>query len=190
MANTSATGGYLSPGGAVPAEDAALDAILQQAIAGITGLPGGMVRPRWQPTVPKQPEPTANWCALGVPRTGPADFPAIEHDGTGDGQSTLHRHEEFDVLASFYGPAASGYAKTLRDGLYLAQNRAALQAAGIDLIGTSDLTSAPDLINQQWVRRYDVTLSFRRHAARTFAVLNLLSADAVLVTDVHLSVNP
>lgn len=190
MANTSATGGYLSPSGAVPVEDAALDAVLQQAIVGITGLPGAMVRPRWQPTVPKQPEPTANWCALGITRTGPADFPAIEHDGTGDGQSTLHRHEEFDALVSFYGPAASGYAKTLRDGLYLAQNRETLQAAGIDLIGTSDQTAAPDLINQQWVRRYDVTLSFRRHVARTYPVLNLLSADPAIVTDAQPSPNP
>src|SRR4051812_9766277 len=55
--NDSSTGGYLSPVVASSAlQDAALDALLQQMVAGITGLPGNMVRPRWQPVTPKQPE--------------------------------------------------------------------------------------------------------------------------------------
>lgn len=190
MANTSATGGYLSPGSPLPPEDAALDAIFQQAIVGITGLDGTLVRPRWQAVVPQQPEPSTNWCAFGITDTGPADFPAVEHDGIGDGASMLHRHEEITLLASFYGPGASGNAKTLRDGLYLSQNREALQAAGIDLIGTDDIRAAPDLINQQWVRRFDLPLNFRRHAVRTYPILNLLSGDAVLETDVQISANP
>lgn len=183
MANDSSTGGFLSPEGTLPPEDSDLDAILQQAIVGITGLAGAMVRPRWQATVPRQPEPSVNWCAFGITDTGPADFPAITHDGTGNGSDTLLRHEEITVLASFYGPGASSNSKTLRDGIYLAQNREALQAQGIDLIGTDDIRAAPDLINQQWVRRFDLQLNFRRKSQRTYPVLNLLSAPTTIVTD-------
>lgn len=190
MANDSATGGYLSPVSPVPPEDDALAAIFQQAIVGITGLAGALVRPRWQSVVPQQPEPSTDWCAFGITETDPADFPAVEHDGTGNGSSTLHRHEEITLLASFYGPGASSNAKTLRDGLYLSQNREALQAEGIDLVGADGIRTAPDFINQQWVRRYDVPLNFRRHAARTYPVLNLLSADPVIDTDVQISSNP
>ncbi|MFT2520511.1 hypothetical protein ACMWQB_30330, partial [Escherichia coli] len=64
--NTSATGGYLVPAVASPPlDDDDLDNLLHDMIAGISGLPRAMVRPRWQPTVPKQPEPGVNWCAFG-----------------------------------------------------------------------------------------------------------------------------
>src|SRR5574340_383319 len=87
MANTSATGGYLSPdASALPLEGDALDALLQGMVVGITGLPGAMVRPRWQSVVPKQPEPTVDWCAIGITTSDRTDYPVEEHDGTGDGE--------------------------------------------------------------------------------------------------------
>lgn len=186
MSNDSSTGGYVSP--VVPSSalfDDALDALLQQAVVGITGLSGSLVRPRWQVVVPKQPEPSVDWCAIGVTDVTPMDYPAETHDGTGDGSDTQQQWEEFTVLASFYGPNDSSNASLLRRGLYVAQNREALQAAGIDLVEAGKVTTAPDLINQQWIKRRDITLRFRRVVETVYPVLNILSADDTLVTDTH-----
>jgi len=186
MANTSATGGYLSPAAsALPLEGDALDALLQSMVVGITGLPGAMVRPRWQSVVPKQPEPSVDWCAIGITTGERTDYPVESHNGTGDGSDLLQRWEEFTVLASFYGPNAMSFADLLRDGIYVPQNREAMQAQGMDLIDAGSRTTASDLVNQQWVRRYDLPVRIRRKSERTYPVLNIVSADDLIVTDSH-----
>jgi hypothetical protein len=203
MANDSSTGGYLAPVDAQPPpEDAALDAIFQTMVAGITGIPGSLVRPRWQPVVPKQPEANVNWCALSVSSQTMDAGPAIMHqssyfqdvvasdgspvttaDGSAadavnlNGRDVMLRHEDIEVLCSFYGPNAKGFAHQLVDGLYVAQNNEQIKALDMAFTGTSDVRAAPDMVNEQWIRRYDLTLHFRRKVTRTYAVLNLLSAD-------------
>jgi hypothetical protein len=184
MAKTSATGGYLLP--AVPSpplEDLDLDAVFQAYVVGITGLPGAMVRPRWQPTVPQTPGPTADWCAIGVTRTRSQDYPAIQHDGAGDGQDTLTRHQELDVLVTFYGPNGMRYGDMLRDGAYIPQNSEAIGLQGIALVEVLDAFAVPELVNQRWQRRYDMKMRFRRVIRRTYPVLNLLGAEVDIQTD-------
>lgn len=180
----SSTGGYLSPSvDAPPDEDDVLDDLIHDMIAGVTALPPNLVRPRWQPTVPKQPDPCVNWCAFGIPDQLPDASPAIQHDGTGDGCDTYIRHEEVSVACTFYGPAAKGYAQRLADGLAIPQNREALGSNDMAFVGVSEIRAAPDLVNQQWVRRYDMTVTLRRKITRTYAVLNLASAQASTTTD-------
>jgi hypothetical protein len=182
--NDSSTGGYILPlSSSPPLEDAALDAVFQQLVVGLTGLPGNMVRPRWQPTVPKQPEPTENWCAIGLTEDDPDDYPAVIHKSSGNGQDNFYQHETLNVLASFYGPNSMGYAKLARNGLYIAQNREALMGAGFDVLEAKKITAAPELINQQWVKRYDLNLRLRRQVVRAYTVLNILSADGTLEAD-------
>ncbi len=184
MPNTSATGGYLAPVAASPPlEDADLDAQFQQAVAGITGLPGQNVRPRWQPTNPKQPEPSVNWCAIGVMDITPDAGPYLKHIGAGQGQDDLNRHEQIELACTFYGPQAQRYAAALRDGLALPQNIEALNQVGIAFVECQPFRPVPELVNQQWIRRYDMALTFRRQVKRTYGVLNVLSADAVLISD-------
>jgi hypothetical protein len=181
--NDSSTGGYLSPAVASPPlEDDALTAIFQQMIVGITGLPGSMVRPRWQPNPPKQPEPTVNWCALGISVQTPDDGPAIVHNGAGNGSDTYIRHEQIDVLASFYGPGAMQNSQLLSDGLAIPQNLEQLKAQDMNSVDTGAIRAAPDLINEQWVRRYDLELTFRRKITRSYAVLNILTAQGTVQT--------
>lgn len=183
MANTSATGGYLAPTAPVPPEDDALDDLLQAMVAGVTGLPGDLVRPRWQATVPKQPEPGVNWCAIGVPDQANDASPAIQHNPDGDGSDTYIRHQDIELLCTFYGPAAKGYAQRLADGLAIPQNREQLGLNDMAFVSAGEIRAAPDFVNQQWVRRYDITLTLRRKNTRTYAVLNLISADADVSTD-------
>ncbi|WP_427183531.1 LIC_12616 family protein [Bordetella bronchialis] len=184
MANTSATGGYLIPTTPAPAADLDLDLVFQAYVRGITGLSGAMVRPRWQPTVPQTPGPEVDWCAVGVtPRTRSQDYPAIQHDPAGDGQDLLTRHQELDVLVTFYGPNGMRYGDMLRDGAYLPQNSEVINALGIALVEVLDAFAVPELVNQRWQRRYDVPMKFRRVIRRTYPVLNLLSAEAEVQSD-------
>ena len=186
MANDSSTGGYLSPVAPSSAPfDASLDAVLQQVVVGITGISGSLVRPRWQAVVPKQPEPGTNWCAIGVSGIEPADYPAEAHDGSGNGSDTQQAWEGLSVLASFYGPDAMANASLLKRGLYVAQNREPLQAAGIDVVDAGTITAAPDLVNQQWIRRYDLPIRLRRKVETRYPILNIASADDLIVTDTH-----
>lgn len=176
MANDSSTGGFIPPAPSpAPLADAALDALFQQLVVGITGLPGNMVRPRWQPVVPKQPDPPTNWCAIGVTLVQPDDYLSEIHGDGGNGSDTQTDHESITVVASFYGPNAMANAKQLRSGLYVAQNRDTLAAAGLNLKEARQLTQAPDLVNEQWIRRWDLTIVFRRKSTYTYPILNILS---------------
>ncbi|MDE2403051.1 MAG: hypothetical protein KGL90_15450 [Burkholderiales bacterium] len=181
MPNTSATGGYLQPAStATPAEDVDLDAILQGMVAGITGLDGSLVRPRWQPTIPRTPEIDVNWCAIGVTRIIPDDNAAVLHSGSADGSDTLIRHEDIELLASFYGPMDGRYAAMLRDGIQIPQNLEAIRPYGLAFVKAGDMVAMPELFNQQWVQRTDLTLVLRRIVSRTYPVLNILSAPVTL----------
>ncbi|MGS1072360.1 phage neck terminator protein [Burkholderia glumae] len=182
--NDSSTGGYLAPNvEAPPDEDDALDHLVHDLIAGVTALSPDLVRPRWRPTVSKQPAPDANWCAFGVSDQAPDANPVIQHDGTGDGSDTYIRHQSIEVACSFYGPNAKGYAQRLADGLAIPQNREALGVNDMAFVGVSGIRAAPDFVNQQWIRRYDITVTLRRKITRTYPVLNLLSASVTSTTD-------
>ncbi len=181
MPNDSTAAGFLTPTSSAPADDASLDAIFQTLFVGLTGLDGSLVRPRWQPTTPKQPEATVNWCALGVTSVTADDNPVLVHnasDSGGLGTDSFLRHELIEVLASFDGPQGQQYAEQARDGLWVAQNNATLAAYSLTFTSEADpLRSVPDLVNQQWRRRYDFTARFRRQVSRTFGVRNLVSAE-------------
>ncbi|MFG1429181.1 phage neck terminator protein [Roseixanthobacter glucoisosaccharinicivorans] len=175
MTNTSASGGYLVPSSPGPAWDDQLDDVLQAMIVGITGLPGSVVRPRWQPNQPKQPEPSVDWCAVGVTHVENDTFAARIHSGAGDGSDTLQRHATLTVMASFYGPHRMGFAGLLSDGLLIPQNLEAIVTAGLLIRQASDVVSAGDLFNQNWIARADVLMTFRRQINRTYPVLNVVS---------------
>lgn len=170
-----------------PAEDADLDAVLQQLVVGNTGMDGILVRPRWQPTLPKQPEPTQDWCAIGVMSSTPDAYPYITHVSgpliTDSSADMLIRHEQLEVLASFYGPHAKANAGLLRDGLQIRQNQNAIESVDMVFTEAGPMRAAPDFINQQWIRRFDMSLRFRRKISRVYAVNNILTAQVHLLDD-------
>ena len=185
MANDSSTGGYLQPGAPAPLqEDASLDAIFQNLVTGITGIDGALIRPMWQPVAPKMPEPNVSWIALGVTAITPDAGPYINHQSDATGQiDAFARHEDIELFCTFYGPQGMAYAAALRDGIAIPQNNEALGAQGISWVECGALRPTPELFNQQWLRRYDMTLRFRRQVKRSYQVLNVLSASEVLISD-------
>lgn len=190
MANTSATGGLIAPVAETPPlTDDALDALFQVAVAGITGLSGALVRPRWQPVPPKHPEPSVDWCAIGITDISPDDGPNIQHVGSlvgevGEiGRDDYQRHETITLLCTFHGPLAMRYAAKLRDGIGIPQNMAGLKSSGVGFVESGPIRTVPELYNQQWIRRLDLVLIFRRKIERTYPILNILSAEPIYTTD-------
>ncbi|MBD2782536.1 phage neck terminator protein [Xenorhabdus szentirmaii] len=171
--NTSERAGWLTPD-SEPVYDEALERLLSQWLRGVSGLPNGMVRPRWTPVQATQPPADADWCGFGVVEIPADDNPAYANQTDQSGE--LWRHEEFDCSASFYGPRSQWYASRFRDGLGLSQNNAELNQLGLSVVKHSRIVSFPELINNQWVRRYDITVTLRRKVVRLYGVKSLMDA--------------
>ena len=187
MTNTSATGGYLIPDGAIapPLEDDALDNFLHDFFQGVAGFSdGSLVRPRWLPETPDLPDSSVDWFAFGVTKRPGDPFPAVMHDGTknaGAGADILTRNELLDILLSFYGPNCQGYGSLVRDGLMIGQNLETLFLAGMAMVEAKDLTKNPEIVKNKWLSRVDLPVVIRREVRREYPVLNLLSAQATLI---------
>lgn len=195
----SSTGGYLSPSN-INGElnDQALEIFLQQVVVGITGMPGNMVRPRWQPEPPNIPDFGMNWASIGeseprkrdswaaVIRT-PGGYGENPYGVSGYGDESLSiviRNEILSILCSFYGPGAQANCELLAMGLALPQNREAMQLNGFGLVGgAGDMVTAPALLKDRWTYRVDLPFQLRRQQQYTYSILDLLGAEGTLSTD-------
>lgn len=202
MSNTSSSGGYLAPAvNPAPLEGQALLRFFQQIIVGITGLPGNMVRPYWQQEPPSIPDAGDAWIAFKITRRPSDEFPFVgtyTYDAT---QSYyLQRHEQLDILATFYdigstglnnsGGTADYYAALLRDGLLIPQNREPLFLVGMGLVKTGDLVTVPELFKSRWQYRVDLEFSVRRQIDRIYPVQTIVSATGDIYTDTGLPPQP
>lgn len=186
MSGTSADGGYLTDRAPGPPSAEAVERGLQTCIAALAELPGNLVRPRWQRLPPVQPDAAVTWAAVGVVAVEADNFPAIVHvggqalPGLPPGYDVLTRHQTVTLEATFYGPAAEDCASRVRDALHLPLNLEPLSGLGLKLREVHDLARAPEIINQQWINRVDLRIEFRQQIDRSYAVLDLVGARAVL----------
>lgn len=181
MNNTSATGGFLrlSPApGQVDIED-----VIHDLIAGITGICGELVRPRWQPDPPREPKPEVNWCAFGITGYEPLNFPEIRHHGEGEGRDEIVDYENLAVLASFYGPRHVDLARQCRRSLHVPQNRAGLRPHGLAFVRAGTIIPVPALVAMGWRARADLPLTFQLMTSQSYAVLSLKQANGTIVTE-------
>lgn len=180
--------GYLRPSVDATQADDAMNDVLQRMVVGITGLPGAMVRPRFQRNPPDMPENEVDWCAIGAMDIEPPEgLPDRVHNPAGDGgagTTTLSGIEVVNVLASFYGPNAMRYGTTLRDGLTLAQNQDELAVDGsFGLIWFGPLRLASGIQNTDFRARYDIAIRLRHRFERTYGVRNITEISGKIVTD-------
>jgi len=173
--SNSALGGYIAPG-AGAAYDQKLEDIFQAFIAGITLLPGDLIRPRWQEKPLPLPEAGTDWCAFAVKSVMQDDGPYFsQHDESMDSV----RHESLELFLSFYGLHGQSFAGAFKDGLCIPQNVDQLSQFKIKFTGAGEMITAPDFLNNQYVHRYDVTASFRRKTSRTYAVKAFADAGKI-----------
>jgi len=187
MANDSTTLGFLTPVSVLPINDRPLEDIFAQVITGITGLAANMVRPRYQPTVPNQPEFDVDWVAFGVSITEQDVYPYHRQVATlerPDGDTIVERDEYMEVLCSFYGANNHQYMGRWRDGLAIEQNRYTMGALGIKLVAVGkNPVNVPALFKNTWTRRVDLTCQFSRRVSVTYGVRTIQSATVELYTE-------
>lgn len=189
MATDSSAAGFLVPVAEPLADDALTDA-LQPTLVGLTGLPGVMVRPRWQPRPPNQPQAGQNWLAFGINNTESdtyADHVHAPEGGEGwTGSMSIERDETLFVLLSFYGPSAKRNAERVRAGIVLDQNRASLAQYNLFVVECQAAVPVPALVHDLWTARVDTTLVLRRRLVHEYAVLTALPpADSFLDNDLY-----
>ena len=184
--NTSATGGYLTPTDTPLPGGLGFEDFIQLMLVGITAIDGALVRPKWQPKPPSQPDYLTDWLAFGSKKISTKGFAYVKQlgvDGDTDLGSSLTNWEEVELICSFYGPHAVGNAAALRDGLEISQNREGLFNSGITVVGSGDITRAPELVNEIWNDRADITVTLAREIDRTYQVLYFVSAKGTIITD-------
>lgn len=180
----SSTGGFLAPSVAPPADDDALDAVLQALVVGIVGLDPNLVRPRWQEQPPPVPEPSVDWVSIGVIDEQPEPNISQSHVSAGDGSTISYDVDIVTVLASFYGPTVRGLGKRLRTGIMIPQNRETLYNSGLALMEMpGNLTFIPEEINNQTLRRADLQLRFRRRTTIVWPILNIVEVVGTIASD-------
>lgn len=176
--NTSATGGYLRATN-TQVDNLDFRRFIGTVLVGISGLAPELVRPAWQQNPAPIPNIDVDWMAFGMTsRRADNDPYQVEKD---NGLLTLQiRHEECDFLLTFYGPNCLGNAAAFRDATDVTQNQEALYHAGMSLVDLTDITHAPELVNERWFDRCDMTMTIRREIRREYRILNFVSADGVI----------
>lgn len=183
MSNNSASGGYLTPTTAAQFPGGqTLNQFIQTVLVGISGLPGPQVRPSWQVAPPDQPDITVNWLAFGIEITNPDTFVFSEQNP--DGSYSLQRQQKIEIKCSFYGPDAADNASILQDGFQIPQNCEVLELHNMGFAYSEDAMNLPDLVNERWIPRVVMSVFLRRQIERTYAVLELLSAQGTIHTEI------
>lgn len=173
--NNSSAPGYLAPlPFPAPLEGEALEDVFNGVISGITGIVGSLVRPRWQPDPPNQPDFSVNWVAFGITTTSRDVFAFQRHDATLNA-NIFERDEVITILHSFYGPDSQALMDRFTDGIQVEQNRDELTQAGIKLVECQEVGQLPALLKEKWVRRQDCRVVFRRRVFRAYPILTAVA---------------
>jgi hypothetical protein len=181
MPNTSATGGYLTQ------TEGSIDGVsfrrfIGAVLVGVSGFQAEYVRPSWQTNPPPIPNIDVNWMAFGqTGRRGEySSYLMTDIDGTKTEQRT---HEECDFLLTFYGPDCLDIAARVRDGFRIEQNQEALQLHGMAMVGNTDIIHAPELINDRYFDRADMTITIRREVKRSYPILSFTGAHGTITAN-------
>lgn len=157
-----------------------LTQFLQTVLVGISGLPGPLVRPKWQIEPPKQPDLAVDWLAFGINATLPDANLWIDTDS--DGTTNTQRHEVIEIGVSIYGPEADETYGLLRDGFQIPQNLEALGQANMGFVEIGPGRKIPDLVHERFINRVEASIFLRREIQRVYPIVSLLSASGTIHT--------
>ncbi|AUG99748.1 hypothetical protein CWC46_07880 [Prodigiosinella confusarubida] len=181
MSNDSTAPGYLTPVGDAPEYDEELEREISRWIRGVTGIDAKLVFPRWTDPQSSIPKNGITWVGFGITTNPLPDTPANVQ--VSEENSEQWTWEQVTVLCCFYGPHGSGMASLFRAGIAVEQNQDTLrQAAGLSLLEFGEIFNLPELINNQWVRRYDITVTLLRKNTRTYNVKSILIPNVEIIT--------
>jgi hypothetical protein len=67
--------------------------------------------------------------------------------------------------------------------MFVDQNADTLRRiSGLSLVSADDIRNLPELINNQWVRRYDLAVTLSRKNTRTYNVKSVVDPNVTIVT--------
>ena len=177
--------GYVVPSGTNgELNDQNLARFLQTLVVGLTGMTPSLVRPRWQPNPPNEPDFEDDWAAIGTINRQRDVFASVKHSpGDGDvGSDLVVRNQILDVLASFYGPNSEANSEKFAMGLGLEQNRDAMELNGFGFVSVEETLIVPALLKERWLMGMDIHFRLRRQQQYTYPVPNVASATGSLIT--------
>lgn len=83
----------------------------------------------------------------------------------------------------FLWPRRFRMATRFRDGMFVDQNADTLRRiSGLSLVSADEIRNLPELINNQWVRRYDLAVTLSRKNTRTYNVKSVVDPNVTIVT--------
>lgn len=181
--------GYLAPSSSQGLPGGlTLTQFIQSVIVGVSGYTGTLVRPKWQVAPPKQPDIGTDWIAFGLQIVGKDKYAytGIQPDETYEFQ----RHERLEIQVAFYGPNAQENISLFQDGFQIQQNLEAMLLANIGYTDVSQILRGPDLVNERWIDRYEMTLYLTRQVQRTYPILSFASVVGTIHTVVDGDTEP
>lgn len=146
---------------------------IQSILVGVSGIAGEFVRPRWQPDPAKQPALTKDWIAFSITNLK-KDFNAYIDT------TKFIRHEDLEIMCAVYGPNCQSIAEQILDGLQIPQNREALTAAGLGITAATDAMHMPDIVNERWIDKYEISIFMKREVNRAYSIGEIASAEGVI----------
>lgn len=177
--NNSSTGGYAQPTYTQGnPKGLSLTQFIQSVLVGVSNIPGILVRPKWQVEEPEQPDIKTNWLAFGIASSDPSfnAYIAMNPDNT----TQLQRQDQIEVQVSIYGPDALDIVGLITDGFQIPQNQSGLLSANMGLVEVTKALHIPELINERFFNRYELTVVFNRQVQRLYPILNFLSATGTI----------
>ena len=179
--NTTAAGSFMKPAFTekLPA-GLTLTQFIQAVLTGISCIPGPLVRPKWQPDPPKNPDGTVNWISFGIEESKPD---ANGYLGMNADEATVYqRRAELEIQVQIYGPEAMENADLIRDGFQIPQNLQALTKANMGLKEVGPARHLPDLVNGKFINRMIMSVFIRREVQRIYPILSIVSASGTIHT--------
>lgn len=178
MSNTSATGGYIQPFQPV-GSDQEFRRFLQQVLVNVSQLPDEMVLQAWQANVNLVNQINQDWLSFGILSRTPDATPYFSM-GTQEEGLNYQRYESIDIGCFFYGPNCQSYAALVRDNLTIPQNTDILGFGGIGITNFSETRHVPELYNDHWFDRADLTITVMREIRRTYPTLSFTQSGGTL----------
>jgi hypothetical protein len=172
---------YILPSSTVPIpRGLSLIQFIQTVFVGVSGLPGTLVRPKWQVEPPKQPDLSVNWMALGIAVAAPDANSYV--GANAEGATISQRHETLEISLDIYGPDSLETYGLLRDGFQVPTNLEALRTANMGFVEIAPARHIPDLIHERFIDRVVTSVFLRREIQRVYPIPTLLSAHGTIHT--------
>ncbi len=153
--------------------------VIRLYLSALTGIDKTLVRKRWLNKVGKQPELGTDWIAVGVEGVTTWGTPYSDNQKIPDIQNRISQ-QTLKFRASFYGSNSAELSDKAREGLCMVQNNNQLKRYGLTVQSVDDeVLHLPDLQDEQWVDRYDLTFRIGRSVSREYGIRTIIAADDI-----------